>query len=290
MNRLLREPLVHFLISGALLFALYGFVSNDESYAPGRIVVGADRVAALATTFQRTWMRPPTASELDSLVSDYVDEEILYREALALGLDRDDLVIRRRLRQKVEYLHSDLVEFAPPTEAELAEHLASNRDPFRIPARVSFEQVYVNPEAGKADGSAHDRADAILAELRAGGAVAGDATLLPARMQSASEREVGSVFGDRFAADLVALEGAGWLGPVASSFGLHLVRVGERIPARMPELDEVRREVAREFESARRSKQDDRFVEELRARYDIEVRMPRSEASAESTPASAMGG
>lgn len=290
MNRMLREPLVHFLVGGALLFALYGLASNDAPYAPQRIVVDPSRVAALATTFQRIWMRPPTADELDSLIRDFVDEEILYREALALGLDRDDLVVRRRLRQKLEYLHSDLVEIAAPGEAELAEYLASNRDRFRIPARVSFEQIYVNPEAGKPDGSPYERAEVILAELRAGSASDGDNTLLPRRMQSASEPEIGAVFGDDFAADLVLLEGGGWLGPIASSFGLHLVRVDDRVPARMAELEEVRREVLRELESARRAVQNDRFLEQLRAQYEVEVRMPRDERTATSGPTATVGG
>ena len=104
-----REPLFHFLLGGAALFLLYGAVTGDRAARPDRIVVGEARVASLAATFQRTWLRPPTRAELDALIQDFVDEEILYREALELGLDRNDLVVRRRLRQKMEFLHLDLV-------------------------------------------------------------------------------------------------------------------------------------------------------------------------------------
>lgn len=290
MNRLLREPLVHFLLGGALLFILYGLVSSDESYAPGRIVVGEERVAELATTFQRTWTRPPTRHELRSLVNEFVDEEILYREALALGLDRDDLVIRRRMRQKVEYLHSDLAEFAPPTEAELAEYLASNRDAYQVPAEVTFRQIYVNPKTKAGHASPYERAETILAGLRSGRAIDGDLTQLPASMRSISELEIGSTFGDRFAADLMAIQGTGWLGPVASSFGLHLVHIDNRLPARTPELDEIQREVARDFDSMRRSQQNEEFLKKLRARYEVEVRMPEGESFTRESLAPSMEG
>jgi hypothetical protein len=288
MSRVLREPLVHFLLGGAALFALYEVVDDEVSYAPDRIVIEAESVASLVTTFQRTWLRPPTGEELQALVDDYIDEEILYREGLALGLDRDDLVIRRRLRQKVEYLHTDLVAYPPPTEAELEAFLKANRDRFREPEALSFVQVFIDPEENA--GSPHDRATQLLRELRAGVEVAGDATTLPGAMARASEREIGAIFGTRFAADAVALEGNGWIGPVASSFGLHLVRIDERRSARIPALAEVRAQVVRDFESARRKDQNERFLEELRERYEVEVRMPSADALARSADAASLGG
>ncbi len=286
-KRVLREPLVQFLLGGALLFALYGVVAEDAAYAPDRIVIDANRIANLATTFQRMWLRPPTKEELEALVRDFVDEEVLYREGLALGLDRDDLVIRRRLRQKVEYLHADLVAFESPTEAELNAYFADRRERYKEPAEFSFRQVYVNPNG--ASGSPRDRANRLLAELRDGAVLEGDTTLLPQTMQGVSEQEIGSVFGEGFAGDLASLTGEGWLGPVASSYGLHLVRIDERIPARMPELDEVRQEVTREFENARRAEENARFLEELRARYDVEVRMPSVVPSSATAQPSSMG-
>jgi hypothetical protein len=272
MRRLLREPLLHFLIGGALLFVFYGIVADDVTYAPDRIVITEERVASLATTFQRTWLRPPTRNELDALIQGYVDEEVLYREGLALGLDRDDRVIRRRLRQKVEFLHTDLAQLEKATDAELATFLEENPQRFQEPARCSFRQVFVNP--GKDEAEARRRADEILQKLRAGGSVEGDRTLLPEAMERARERDVAAVFGDGFAADVLALEGDGWTGPLASSFGLHLIRIDERAPARMPELGQIRQDVAREHRAVKSKEANQRFVQGLRDRYDIEIRMP----------------
>ena len=275
MRRLLREPLVHFLLGGALLFALYAAVADDPVDTPDRIVIDEVRVANLATTFQRTWLRPPTRVELDGLVREFVDEEILYREGLALGLDRDDAVIRRRMRQKMEFLSTDLAGQEVAGDAELASFLSSNRERFEKPAKLSFRHVFVNPDAGSKP--ARHRADELLAMLRAGGpeaSVEGDRTLLPETMLDASERDVASLFGAGFAGDVLALADDGWSGPVASSFGLHLVRVDERVPARLPELAEIRREVRREYDAVQRAEANRRFLQRLRDRYEVEIRMP----------------
>jgi hypothetical protein len=280
MRRLLREPLLHFLLGGALLFVLYGSVANESPQAPDRIVIDEARVASLAATFERTWLRPPTADELDGLVRDFVDEEILYREGLALGLDRDDLVVRRRLRQKVEFLHMDLVEREKPTEAELSAYLSDHRERFRDPARLSFRQLFVSPDAGYP--AARQRADELLSKLRTGVSQAeleGDPTLLPRTMRKVSQRDVASVFGAGFAGDVAALTGDEWTGPVASSYGLHLVRVDERVPARMPELEQIRRPVELEYEAVQRAEANQRFLQELRERYEVEIRMPRLDST-----------
>ena len=284
MRRLLREPLLHFLVGGALLFMLYGIVVDEPEFAPDRIVIDEKRVANLAATFQRTWLRPPTRGELDGLVRDFVDEEILYREGLALGLDRDDLVIRRRLRQKMEFLHADLAEQEKPAEAELAAFLSANRERFQEPARLSFRHVFVSPDAGSP--AARHRANELLRKLRAGGSealVEGDPTLLPRTMMKASESDVASVFGAGFAGDVLALAGDDWTGPVASSYGLHLVRVDERVPARMPELEQIRRQVEREYETAQRAEANQRFLQEMRERYEVEIRMPSVDSAPQLT-------
>ncbi len=285
MIRLWREPLVHFLLGGVALFGLYGAVAEEPASRRDRIVVGEERVASLAATFQRTWLRPPTRAELDGLVGEFVDEEILYREALALGLDRDDLVVRRRLRQKMEFLHLDLVEPPVPTDGELSSYLAANADRFREPARLDFRQVFVDPEVG--DDDVAQRAVKRLARLRAGESRdgdAGDRTLLPEGMQRASEREVAAAFGAGFARDLFAVSGQGWQGPLASSFGLHLVQVEQRRPGRLPPVAEIRKQVERELAAERRAQANRRFLEILRARYEVEVRMPEGVTLPAPTP------
>ena len=139
MSRLIRDPLLHFLLGGVLLFVLYGFV-GEGSEPPDRIVVGGPEVERLATTFARTWMRPPTRSELDGLIDDFITEEILYRQALEIGLDQNDLVIRRRLRQKMEFLAQDLAR-SEANDDELREFLAAHAETFLKPDLWSFQQV-----------------------------------------------------------------------------------------------------------------------------------------------------
>jgi len=272
MSRLLRDPLVHFLLGGALLFALYAQV-GDGPERRDRVVIGEAEVERLATTFARTWMRPPTRAELDGLIDDFITEEILYREALELGLDRNDLVIRRRLRQKMEFLAQDLSD---PTadDAALGVFLTENPDRFREPERWSFRQIFFDPER---DGAA--RASALLAGLRAdpeSADVAGDPTLLPRTLDRASAREIDGTLGKDFAAQLAAAETGEWSGPHTSSFGLHLVLVRERTPARLPALDEIRPLVEREWSAAERRELNERFETAIRERYEIEVQLPAS--------------
>lgn len=278
MKRLLHEPLLHFLLGGALLFVLYGMVGRDSARAPDRVVIGEQQVLNLAATFERTWLRAPTPDELDQIVQDFVDEEILYREGLALGLDRDDLVVRRRLRQKVEFLYLDLGEQREPTEAELSTYLSANRERFQDPARISFQQRFVSPDEGSP--AARRRAEEVLSRLHAGEDAEGDATLLPGTLTKASEREVAAAFGADFAADLFASTGDAWIGPIASSYGLHLVRVEERIPARRPALEQIRRAVEIEYEAAQRAEARQRFLQELRGRYEVETHMPGVDSTA----------
>lgn len=270
--RLLREPLLHFLFGGAALFLLYGEVAGRDD-APDQIVIDEVRVANLASTFQRTWMRLPTRSELDGLIAEYVKEEVLYREALALGLDDDDLIIRRRLRQKMEFLSSDLVAVAEPSEAELEGYLEENQAAFRLPATTTFVQVYLDAERP----GAAERASALLERLAAS-AVAdrptGDATLLPEGLQRASDRDVANQFGTEFAEALAAAPIGVWSGPIRSSYGLHLVRVSERVAGRLPPLAEIRDRVDLEWSVAQRQEANDAFYRALRERYRVEVRMP----------------
>jgi hypothetical protein len=277
-RRLVREPLVHFLLLGGLLFGAY-YRYNDEPLAgePDRIVIDERQVKSLAASFQRTWLRLPTHEELVGLVQDRIKEEILYREALALGLDRDDLVIRRRLRQKMEFLNTDLTEPEPPTEAELQAYLDANRERFRTTERFSFIQVYVKEDS-------RERATALLQQLTGHPPSElaleklGDASLLPATLQQADPPEIGRVFGNDFAATLLAAPLGQWSGPQASPYGLHLVYVSERLPARVPPLSEVRSEVEREWLAEREREANARFYQALRERYTLEVAYPQPAA------------
>ncbi len=210
-------------------------------------------------------------------MEDHIREEILYREAIALGLDRDDTIIRRRLRQKMEFLPQDLVEQVEPTDAELRTYLRENADAYQVETRVSFQHIFLDLEQREA----HAEKDALdlLAELNDHSrsvkpSTLGDPILLPYDLESLSESEVAGMFGQEFASHLAEIEPGGWTGPVISGYGLHLVRVRERLPARMPELSEVRNTVERDWEFMRRQELDDQFFRSLKERYVIEVQLP----------------
>jgi|APFre7841882724_1041349.scaffolds.fasta_scaffold15135_2 hypothetical protein len=271
-GRWLREPLLHFLIIGTGLFLLYQFTRGGNESAPREIVISEPRVEALAENFARTWMRPPTTQELGGLVDDYVKEEVFYREAIAMGLDRDDTVIRRRLRQKMEFVSEDAAATAEPTDALLQQFLTEHREKFVEPTRVTFQQVFVNP--GKRSDAARRDAERILADLQAGRgpanlAEAGDPTLLPTALEDASPREVSGSFGDEFEKQLQAAPIGQWSGPIASTFGLHLVRVTARSPSVLPGLAEIRPIVVREWQAQQRTQAGDSFYSSLRSKYEV---------------------
>jgi hypothetical protein len=144
--RIIREPLFHFLVLGAAIFAVHGLITRHQTDKPGEIVVTQAAVENLITGFTRTWQRPPTADELQALVRDYIREEGAYREALALGLDRDDMIVRRRLRQKLEFVSDGLATRTEPSDAELQSFLQAHKESFQTEPLFSFQQIYFNPQ------------------------------------------------------------------------------------------------------------------------------------------------
>jgi parvulin-like peptidyl-prolyl isomerase len=277
MRQFLREPLLHFLLVGIGLFVLYGQLRGGESGAPREIVVSAARVEALAQSFATVWMRPPTAQEIKGLVDDFVAEEIYYREAIAMGLDQDDTVIRRRLRQKMEFISEDAAASIDPTEAQLQAYLAGHPEKFVSPAELTFRQVYFSTE--RRGEAARQHAERLLAELQAGRgpanlADAGDPTLLPQEMQAESAQVIANTFGSEFAEQLQDAPVGQWSGPVRSGFGLHLVRVVERGAATRPSLEEIRPIVLREWQAEQRTLANQEFLRTLRARYEVRVEGP----------------
>ena len=264
-RRILREPLLHFLLLGLALFAYYGRVAPDDDGKRGIVVTQAD-VDLLATQFQGTWNRPPSPVELHGLVDSYVRDEILYREGVALGLDRDDAVVKRRVRQKLDVLFEESVAQEPATDADLQSYLDANPAAFRQPAVVSFDQLYFGSDA-----DTPRRLEQARAALARGAdpATLGQATLLPSHQAAMPLDAVARDCGEsRAAAKAPASE---WSGPVASGFGVHLVRVNAIQPAREPALADVREAVAREWENQRRQQAHAAALAKLRQQYQVEI-------------------
>jgi hypothetical protein len=263
-NRFLREPLVHFLVLGALLFLYFQWSSGGSGSGSNRIVVSHGQVEHLASGFAGTWQRPPTEAELKGLIDDYVQEEMAVREAARMGLDRDDTIIRRRLRQKFEFLAEDAITAAPPTDAELQAWMTKHPGSFRSELKLAFRQVYIN--TGRRGASARADAEKLLTRLRTAGPNAsidnlGDSSMLPSEQKLAPLFETVRTFGDGFAQELTKVEPGQWAGPIESSYGFHLVLVRERVAASQLTLSEIRPHVEREVLAGRRKN-------ELQALYD----------------------
>jgi hypothetical protein len=277
-RRFIREPLLHFLLVGALLFLVFGLRQDPVTDSANRIVVDAGQVEQLSVQFQRTWMRPPTKRELEGLVESHVRDEVYYREAVALGLDKDDPVMRRRMRQKLEFLFEDLTA-ETPTEEQLSGYLEENSDYFRIEPRVSFQQLYLNPD-NRADPVGDARRLLTSLEEGAAPATSGDPSLLPSELTQASTSEIARTFGREFADEVSQMPPGGWLGPVYSGLGVHVVRVIDREEGRLPELAEVRPVVEREWLANRRQELKDLSYSRLREGYEIILEFPDADGEA----------
>ena len=278
---LLREPLLHFLVLGAALFALFGVVNRKDAEAPAKIVISESRIAALAERFARTWRRPPTEGEMQGLIEDDVRDEVFYREGRAAGLDRDNFIIRRRVRQKMEFLAEDMAA-AEPGDEQLAAYLASNPERFRTEDRLTFHHVFLSAtrRGGALEGDARQIAATLVHTNAAGTAAAiGDPFLLGETFRQMPQSDVVRTFGESFAKQLAAVEPGRWQGPISSSFGAHFIFVEERARGSLPPLDTVRDAVRREWLNARRVEAEDRLYRALRDRYQVVVENPLAAAA-----------
>lgn len=269
---LLREPLVHFVAFGAAVFALATLVDRPAAGAPNQIVVTREQVERLTADFTRFNRRPPSPEEQQGLIREYLHEEVAYREALALGLDRDDPVIRHRLRQKVEFLFDDVGGLAEPTDPQLETYLRQHPGAFRHAASVSFEQIYLDPQRRGATLAAD--AAALRDGLNRGTIDAlthGDPFVLDDRFEGVPASEIAALFGESFATALEEAPLGRWQGPIQSGYGPHLVRVGARTPADVPPLAEIREAVRREWMNTARQETRAKLQASLLARYSVTV-------------------
>jgi hypothetical protein len=265
-SKLLREPLVHFLALGLALFGLYALVAPRDSGET--IVISRARVEGIARQYQATWNRPPSPDELKALVEADIREEIFYREGLAQGLDKDDAVIKRRVRQKYELIAEEEGTAAAPTDAELQAWLTEHPEAFIRPPVVSFTQILLREDSPMALAAAQK---ALAAGQPAAGL--GAATMLPETVSAEPLDLVARDFGAQFAAGLDKAPLGSWT-PLRSGYGLHMARLSARTPAVRPPLDEIQPQVAREWESDRRKRSAEARYEALRKAYDVEIETP----------------
>jgi hypothetical protein len=270
-RKLVKEPLVHFLILGALLFGLHAIVNDPgEPKEDNRIVISDAKVEWMKNAWSKKWNRPPTETELRGLVDSYIKEEVYYREALAMGLDKNDTVLRRRLMQKMEFLSNDLAELNTPNEAELNKYFLDNQEKYELPARVSFTHIYFSLD--KRGAKVFDDAKSVLAGLNALRAPEkGDSFMLQYDFVQETPYEVERLFGKGFAEKIFTLETNTWHGPIESGYGLHLVRLSEKIDARMPQLAAVIEKVRTDLMFEQRQKMNKEIYDRFKERYEIVV-------------------
>ena len=269
-------PLIHMLILGGLLFAVFLLLREDETDSEKIIMIRNSDVIQLIARWNAQFKRDPTEQELRSLVNSHIREEVLYREAKALGLDEDDVVIRRRLTQKLEFLFEDLFSNINPTEEEIDAYFQENKANYQIPALVSFSHVYFSTEVRTPE-EARVLAEQIREKLNssaqtsAQAAEQGDYIMLPFEFKDLTKDEIVNLFGKTAFSDSVFSEETGiWLGPALSAYGLHLYKVQHRSDARTPELTEVGEQVLNDLAQKRREEANELLFEEIRGQYVIE--------------------
>ena len=267
---LLREPLVHFLVLGALVFV--AMAGRAPDLGERRIIVDEPVVAGLVNHHVRAFRRPPTAEELDGLIRDHVRGEVYYREALRLGLDTDDEVVKKRLRNKMLAVAGAEAEAAQPSDAELQALLDADPARYAAPPRYRLEQIYLGPDAPALRAAAAAEIGRIPKGARPG--IMTQPLPLPGRFDDASQTDLAEQLGDDFATALARLPVGTWMGPVVSGFGLHLVRIDQRVQPPPPRLADVRQRLENDWRSRAIRKAQDAHLQQLLDSYDVEIRRP----------------
>ncbi len=263
MNRWFTEPLLHFLLLGGLLFAVYAWMDRGDSDATRTVRISAAEVEWLKQTWSRQSRRPPSEAELRGLVTDYLKETLLAREAKQLGLDENDTVVRRRLAQKMKFLVEDTARLAEPDEKVLSQYYDKHRARYQTPALISFTQIYFNTEPSARD------ALQVLAQNPT--ADLGDRTLLEPDLERADGQIVAKLFGDKFATEVFSIEGNHWQGPIISAYGFHLVKINARQVTRLRAFVEVRSQVLEDWYRTEQDRANELFFTALLKKYDLVV-------------------
>jgi peptidyl-prolyl cis-trans isomerase C len=292
-TRLLKEPLLHFLVLGVALFGVNAYLQRGTGGAASmQIVLSLDELTQLETYFEAQWRRPPTAEEFNAMVENRVQEEVLYREALALGLDKDDTIVRRRMAQKMQFLAEDVAAAHEPSKAELTSWFDANKDKFALPGRIAFRELYFSPDRGA---NAHDDATQALTKL-AGQPIdtplstsVGDPFMLQDYYSDRTSEQIAKDFGPPFAQAVFALPHGSWQGPIESGFGWHLVFVEWFTPGRMPTLQEVEPDVNTAWLADQQQQAWQAAYDAMRAKYTVLLQAPPQAPTTAAGPATGTG-
>ncbi|MEP4078478.1 peptidyl-prolyl cis-trans isomerase [Haloferula sp.] len=278
MNRLLRDPLVIFLLIGGGIFLLYAKINPQESAEetdPNRIEINEDVIDFLVSEWSSRWNRPPSPEELKGLLDSHIKEEILFREATKLGLDQSDTIIRRRLAQKMEFLTSDISDLEEVTDESLNAYYEKNAEAYRVEPELGFRHLFFSAEKRKDTATAD--AEALLAPLNDGSLSfeqaieKTDQTLLNPEFSTSTITLVGRQFGVEFADALLEAKPGAWIGPVKSGYGVHLVEVLDRKEGYLPELETIREDVLSDYRYDQRETLNKNMLDALLEQYEVVV-------------------
>jgi parvulin-like peptidyl-prolyl cis-trans isomerase-like protein len=269
--------LLYFVVLGAALFLIWPLIADRVAPSSNQIVISQGQMQRAIEVFYKTHLRPPTPDDLTDIAEEEIKTEVYYHEGVALGLDRDDEIIRRRIAQKLQFMTQDTVDQEVPTDADLQRFLDIHRGSFGADPQIAFSQVYLNPDR-HGDAIARDAAR-LLAHLNAADgrldyATDSDVLPVPNDFETTPLPVVANIFGSEFAARVAAQPPGRWVGPIRSGYGLHLVLVRERRQGSFPQLPQVRRLVLREWQSARRVAANQEAYRRMRAKYIVKVEMP----------------
>jgi peptidyl-prolyl cis-trans isomerase C len=294
LRRISREPLVHFLLLGMALFAVSGYVHRGRGgpESSSQIALTLDELRQLDISFESQWRRPPTPGEFNNLIEDKVQEEILYREGLAMGLDKNDTIVKRRMAQKVRFLAEDVATAHEPTSAELKVwyYDGKNRERFTLPGRITFRHVYFSPDTRGQ--RAYD--DAIETLARVAGEpedskvapLQADRFMFSRYYADRSSEQLAKDFGPQFAQAILKIKPGSWQGPIESGYGWHLVYVESFTPGRIPAFEEAESDVKMAWLADQKAHAWEKTYQEIRARYAVLLPQPPDDGSARaSTPA-----
>jgi len=275
----MRDPLVQFLLAGAALFFLYNAVQSPNTFDPEskEIYLPAAQIELLSTKFARTWNRPPTTEELGNLIDSFVHEEIFYREALALGLDKNDSTVRRRMQQKLSFLYDDIYATIDPTDQELRDWLQANAGDYVRSSKTTFQQIYLGVDELTASGFAAETLKAL--ETGQSAQELGKPSLLPRRVITATTAIVQRGFGAQFANELAATDVGEWTGPIHSTYGAHLVLIEQRTEAQTGFFDDIRDRLRMDFIRVRRLESEELRYARMLQRYQVTIEWPDDEGS-----------
>lgn len=273
LKSIIRQPLVHFLLIGGLLFALY-YAVNPNINSKDSIVIDDEQVSRMVTVFEKEWNRPPTEEEMKGILDRFIQQEVYYRKALLMNLDHNDEIIRRRLDQKLRFVTNDLATLKEPTDDELRTYYNANKKKYFLPAQYSFSHIYFNPDKRE-----HIRQDAlaVLASLPAGDeglselTKKGDPFPFSYHIDSLTEREIAKEMGDAFADTLKNLPIKKWAGPVLSGYGMHLMYIREKKAAGEPAFAQIKEDLLKDYQYNLQQQYNDQLYKDFRKDFDIKL-------------------